>query len=67
MGEKTARGFTFRTYAGDHPPYHVHILKNGREIGRWDIESQKPMDRFVVTRKLRVALEELGYATKEAR
>lgn len=65
MGEKKARGFTFRTYARDHPPNHVHILKGGRRIGRWDIENQRPMDCLVVTKKLRQALEELGYVTKE--
>jgi hypothetical protein len=31
-------GFIFITYAGDHPPYHVHILNStGRNIGRFDL------------------------------
>jgi hypothetical protein len=65
VGEKKARGFTFRTYAGDHSPDHVHILKGGRPVGRWDIHNQRPMGHFAVTKKLRQALEELGYANKE--
>ena len=59
-------GFIFVTYAGDHPPYHVHILTSaGRNIGRFDIEHQCPMDDFQLTRRLRKALFELGYMTEE--
>ena len=60
-------GFIFVTYAGDHPPYHVHILtSSGRNIGRFDIENQCPMDDFEVTKRLRKALIELGYMKEEA-
>jgi len=59
-------GFIFITYAGDHPPYHVHILTSaGGNIGRFDIEHQCPMDDFQLTRRLRKALFELGYMTEE--
>jgi hypothetical protein len=59
-------GFIFVTYAGDHPPYHVHILTSaGRNVGRFDIEHQCPMDDFQLTRRLRKALFELGYMTEE--
>jgi hypothetical protein len=66
MGRKRYMGFIFVTYAGDHPPYHVHILTSaGRNIGRFDIEHQCPMDDFQLTRRLRKALFELGYMTEE--
>jgi hypothetical protein len=53
------------TYKGDHLPYHVHIRRNGREVGRWDIENQKPMDRFRVTREILDALRASGYYSEE--
>ena len=60
-------GFTFVTYTGDHPPFHVHILTStGRNIGRFDIEHQCPMDNFEVTRRLKKALIDLGYMKEES-
>jgi hypothetical protein len=55
----------FRTYIGDHPPLHVHVFRQGRQLGRWDIEHQRPLDELVVTRRLAQALREAGYAAKE--
>lgn len=62
MGRRRIAGYIFITYKGDHRPYHVHIRKGNREIGRWDIENQVPMDNFEITEKLRRALVKLGYA-----
>jgi hypothetical protein len=61
MGKKKLAGFIFITYKGDHRPYHVHIREGKREIGRWDIENQMPLDGLHVTDKLRSALIQLGY------
>jgi hypothetical protein len=63
MGRKKLAGYTFITYKGDHRPYHVHIRKEKREIGRWDIENQVPWDGLEITEKLRKALVKLGYAS----
>jgi len=52
----------FVTYSDDHRPYHVHILKDDREIGRWDIENQRPMDNFVMRKNMMKGLKELGYS-----
>lgn len=61
MGRRRARGFIFTTYASDHPPLHVHIAnEKGEEIGRFDIQNQRPMDDFEVTVKLR-RVREAGY------
>lgn len=65
MTRKRRRGYVFETYSGDHPPLHVHIYQEGREIGRWDIEHQTPMDDFEVSQTLRRALGELGYLVEE--
>ena len=60
-------GFIFITYADDHAPYHVHILTSaGRNIGRFDIEHQCPMDDFRITKRLRNALIDLGYMLEES-
>lgn len=67
MGRKRVGGFVFVVYKGDHPPMHVHIEKGGRYIGRWDIENQRPMDEFEVTRKLRAALIRKGYLVEGER
>ena len=67
MGEKKLAGYIFRTYIGDHPegPYHVHILKDNRLVGRWDIDNQRKMDNFRLTNKLKKALIKLGYMRNE--
>lgn len=65
MGKKRARGYLFISYKGDHAPLHVHIYRKEREIGRWDIENQRPMDDFHAGRRLRKALAELGYLLEQ--
>ena len=62
MGIKRIDGFEFRTWVADHPPCHVHISYNGKELGRLDVEHQRSMDKkLVITRKLRTALKKAGY------
>jgi len=65
MGRKKRAGFIFVTYHGDHRPYHVHIREGEREVGRWDIENQVPLDGLQVTEKLKKALIALGYARED--
>lgn len=66
MGRKRYLGYIFITYSGDHSPFHVHILTSlGRNIGRFDIENQCPMDAFKLTKRLRKALIDLGYMIEE--
>lgn len=64
MGIKKIGGFIFKTYEADHRPYHVHIYKDGKELGKFDIENQEPMTtKLVITKsgKLRRALRAGGY------
>ena len=66
MGESGSEDFIFRSYTGDHQPLHVHVCdQNGRELGRWNLEDQVPMDELVVTRKLTRALKAAGYLMEE--
>jgi len=60
VGRKKRGGYVFETYAGDHRPYHVHIYKEDRFIGRFDVENQRPMDGELPALVLKY-LEELGY------
>lgn len=65
MGRKKLAGYIFETYKGDHRPYHVHIKEGRKEIGRWDIENQLPMDGLELTEKLWNALVKLNYAFED--
>ena len=60
VGRKKRGGYIFETYAGDHPPYHVHVYKGDDFVGRFDIENQRPMDEDFSAQVLKY-LEELGY------
>jgi DNA-binding Xre family transcriptional regulator len=44
MKERRVGRFIFRCYDGDLSPWHVHVLLEGREVGRWDLEHRRPMD-----------------------
>lgn len=67
MGKKKLAGYIFITFKGDHRPFHVHLIKDKRELGRWDIENQKPMDDFEIGSDLRNALIKLGYVKGEGK
>jgi len=64
VGRKKRGGYVFATYAGDHAPYHVHIYKDDRFTGRFDIENQRPMDGDLPAQVLKY-LKELGYKKAE--
>jgi len=62
MGIKRIDGFEFRTWVADHAPYHVHISYNGKELGRFDIEHQRPLDKkLILNSRLKDALKKGGY------
>jgi hypothetical protein len=66
LGRRKAYGYTFVSWESDHPPLHVHVYdRRDREVGRWDIEGQRPMDDFPMTRNLKKALLSLGYLYEE--
>lgn len=65
MGRKRVGGFVFEWYIGDHPPLHVHVIKDSRDIGSWDIENQRPMHGLNITPQLRRALEKAGFVRRK--
>ena len=51
---------SFKWFAGDHPPKHVHVEKeNGELIGRLDLERMTGMEGWQPDRKLLKIIEEL--------
>ena len=36
-------GYVFIAWAGDHPPRHVHVLRDGRLVLKWNLDSHRPM------------------------
>ncbi len=39
MAEWTVRGFKITMYKVDHPPLHCHVRKDGRFIGKFNLET----------------------------
>lgn len=37
MGRWKRGGYLFEWWIGDHPPKHVHVYKNGREVAKVEI------------------------------
>lgn len=55
-------GYKIISHRIDHRPYHIHIVKDGKELGRFDIENKQPLGKkFKMPRKLKRILKEEGY------
>ncbi len=39
-------GYVFITWAGDHPPRHVHVWRDGTLVVKWDLELHRPIKGF---------------------
>jgi len=37
-------GYVFLAWIGDHPPRHVHVLRNGRIVLKWNLDQWRPME-----------------------
>jgi len=51
-------GYVFLTWKGDHPPQHVHVLRDGRLVLKWDLERHRAMEG-VATGKLLALIRQL--------
>lgn len=40
MAEWRVRGFRIVRYATDHPPRHVHVWRDDRFVGKYDLEHE---------------------------
>jgi hypothetical protein len=36
-------GYLFLTWIGDHPPRHVHVIRDGRRVLKWNLDQWQPM------------------------
>lgn len=55
---KIRRGnYVFVTWAGDHPPRHVHVYKDGKLVVKWDLENQIAMKGQASGRILKLIAE----------
>ncbi len=63
MVQRKARGYVFRMYDNDHPPLHVHVYLDGREVAKYDLENRRFLE--LLSRRhagrIRRALEEAGF------
>ncbi len=50
-------GYVFVTWIGDHPPLHVHVLRDGRLILKWNLEKNLPMEGHASARVLELIRE----------
>lgn len=55
-------GYLFRMYQNDHPPLHVHVFKDGKQLDRYDLEGGEFMDGTIGRHKGRAlqAMREVG-------
>lgn len=51
-------GYVFITRVSDHPPRHVHVLRDGRLVRKWNLDRHRPM-AGVPTAKLVALIREL--------
>jgi hypothetical protein len=45
-------GYVFVMWKGDHPPRHVHVLRDGRLVLKWNLEHRQPMEGVATGRLL---------------
>jgi hypothetical protein len=50
-------GYVFITWVGDHPPRHVHVLRDERLIIKWNLEEHLVMSGVADPRVLRLIAE----------
>jgi hypothetical protein len=56
---KVRRGnYIFVTWKGDHSPRHVHVYRDSRLVGKWNLDNQQPMAGKITARLLKI-IEEL--------
>jgi hypothetical protein len=58
MGKIRRGGYVFITWKGDHDPRHVHVLKNGRLVLKWNLEEKLVM-KGTASRKVKRLIESL--------
>ncbi|MEK6706555.1 MAG: DUF4160 domain-containing protein [Bdellovibrionota bacterium] len=59
MGRIRRGGFIFEFWVGDHPPRHVHVLKDEELIARVELDEALTVMDGKINRRIREILKEL--------
>jgi hypothetical protein len=54
VGRIRRGGYLFVTWSGDHPPRHVHVYKDGRQVLKWNLDAGCPMEGRATRRIVRI-------------
>ena len=54
MGKIRRGNYVFLTWKGDHGPRHVHVVREGMLILKWDLENEKVMRGHATKRVLKL-------------
>lgn len=57
MGRVRRGGYIFEFWVGDHPPRHVHILKDRKLIARVELDEQLTVMEGRIDRRIREMLK----------
>ena len=57
MGRIRRGGYLFITWTGDHPPRHVHVYRDGRQVLKWNLDAGCVMEGEASRKLLRVMQE----------
>jgi hypothetical protein len=59
VGKLKRGGYIFITWKGDHGPRHVHVFKDGKLIGKWDLDNRRVMEGKI-NKKIQAYIDELS-------
>jgi hypothetical protein len=59
MGRVRRGGYIFEFWVGDHPPRHVHVLKDRKLIAKVELDEALTVMEGQVIRRIREILKEL--------
>lgn len=59
MGRIRRGGYIFDFWVGDHPPRHVHVLKDRRLIARVELDEKLTLMEGKISRRVRKILKTL--------
>ena len=59
MGRIRRGGYIFDFWIGDHPPRHVHVLKDGRLIAKVELDEKLTLMEGKINRRIRKIIREL--------
>ena len=59
MGRVRRGGYIFEFWVGDHPPQHVHVLKDRKLVAKVELDDQLTLMEGKIDRRIREILKAL--------